>query len=131
MEEERRLCFVGMTRAQERLTLTHATYRTTRGTTLRTVRSPFLRELGEGVEHVGQNEPTMDDRDTNDDHSQISEFSDFDDGDLVRHPKFGVGRLLWIAPEPGRTRAGVKFRGIGEKTLILEFAKLERVEMRE
>ena len=32
MEEERRLCFVGMTRAQERLTLTHATYRTTRGT---------------------------------------------------------------------------------------------------
>ena len=131
MEEERRLCFVGMTRAQERLTLTHATYRTTRGTTLRTVRSPFLRELGEGVEHIGQSEPTIDDRDTNDDHSQIGEFSDFDDGDLVRHPKFGVGRLLWIAPEPGRTRAGVKFRGIGEKTLILEFAKLERVEMRE
>ena len=45
MEEERRLCFVGITRAQQQLTLSYARYRQLRGVTNRTVRSPFLKEL--------------------------------------------------------------------------------------
>src|SRR5262249_15611700 len=45
IEEERRLCFVGMTRAMRRLTLTYADYRTVRGMNQRTLASRFLREL--------------------------------------------------------------------------------------
>ena len=45
MEEERRLCFVGITRAQQQLTLSYARYRQMRGVTNRTVPSPFLAEL--------------------------------------------------------------------------------------
>ena len=45
MEEERRLCFVGITRTQQHLTLSYARYRQLRGTTNRTVPSPFLAEL--------------------------------------------------------------------------------------
>src|SRR6185295_3110360 len=45
MEEERRLCFVGITRAQKKLILTKAAYRTMRGLRERTVTSPFLTEM--------------------------------------------------------------------------------------
>src|SRR5581483_418824 len=45
LEEERRLCFVGITRAQERLILTKAAYRTLRGLRERTITSPFLGEM--------------------------------------------------------------------------------------
>jgi DNA helicase-2/ATP-dependent DNA helicase PcrA len=45
LEEERRLAFVGITRAQERILLTKAAYRTLRGLRERTVTSPFLNEL--------------------------------------------------------------------------------------
>lgn len=51
IEEERRLAFVGITRARQRLTLTLARYRMIRGSTQRTLRSPFLDEIrGAGVE---------------------------------------------------------------------------------
>src|SRR5206468_7043828 len=45
LEEERRLCFVGITRAEQQLILTKAAYRTIRGLRERTVTSPFLNEL--------------------------------------------------------------------------------------
>src|SRR5207302_9008015 len=47
LEEERRLAFVGITRAQERLILTKAAYRTIRGLRERTVPSPFLNEMSQ------------------------------------------------------------------------------------
>jgi len=51
LEEERRLCFVGITRAKSRLTLLHARYRMQRGQTNRQMPSVFLREIGDvGVE---------------------------------------------------------------------------------
>ncbi|MBN2581584.1 MAG: UvrD-helicase domain-containing protein [Planctomycetes bacterium] len=51
MEEERRLCFVGMTRAKSKLTLVHARYRMQRGQTNRQMPSVFLEEIGQaGVE---------------------------------------------------------------------------------
>jgi hypothetical protein len=47
---------------------------------------------------------------------------------LVRHERYGVGQLLWIRPGSGNTRAGVKFAGYGEKTLILEFSPIRKLE---
>src|SRR5262249_48125205 len=49
LEEERRLCFVGITRAMSRLLITSAKYRTHRGMTERSVPSRFLQELGDGT----------------------------------------------------------------------------------
>ncbi len=56
IEEERRLCFVGMTRSMQQLTMTYARYRMHRGQTQRQIPSIFLRELGEdGIDrHVSE-----------------------------------------------------------------------------
>src|SRR5207302_3286116 len=57
LEEERRLCFVGVTRAQERLILSKANYRTIRGLRERAVTSPFLNEMSQSdievIDHTG------------------------------------------------------------------------------
>ncbi len=46
-------------------------------------------------------------------------------GQRIRHPMFGVGRLLWIDPLGRRTRAGVRFANGDTKTLILEAARVQ------
>ncbi len=47
---------------------------------------------------------------------------------LVQHERYGVGQILWVRGVPGQTRAGLKFAGYGEKTLILELAPIRRLE---
>lgn len=132
LEEERRLCFVGITRARERLLITSAKYRTHRGLSERTVPSRFLAELPER-------------------HMRISDQSDsdlpgswggaaeeparganaarpeFPVGSLVRHPQFGVGEVVAITGGVN-ARARIRFRGLGEKTLVLEYVRLAKVE---
>jgi DNA helicase II / ATP-dependent DNA helicase PcrA len=46
----------------------------------------------------------------------------------VRHPKFGLGRIEIVTPRVSGSSAQVAFNSAGRKTLILEYAKLERVE---
>jgi hypothetical protein len=57
-----------------------------------------------------------------------SPYADWKPGTLVRHAQYGVGQLLWIRPAPGQTRAAIKFAGYGEKVLILEYARVEKLE---
>lgn len=54
--------------------------------------------------------------------------SGFQEGQLVRHPNFGLGRIAEIGDDPAQTRAVVEFQSAGRKTLILQFAKLQRVD---
>ena len=127
MEEERRLCFVGITRAEERLILTKANYRTLRGLRERTVTSPFLAEMpAEALEITDRaGLPTSYTR---------GEFrlidsgnkSAFQQGQLVRHPTFGIGRIAEIT-EGSQARAVIQFNQVGRKTLVLEYARLEAV----
>ena len=49
-------------------------------------------------------------------------------GCLVEHEQFGVGRVEAIMPRPTGTTARIDFRYDGVKTIILEYAKLERLE---
>jgi hypothetical protein len=49
----------------------------------------------------------------------------------LRHPQFGLGRLLWKQSSGEFTRAGVRFTSYGEKTLILEYAKMEPLDVDE
>ena len=128
MEEERRLCFVGITRAQERLILTKAAYRTLRGLRERTVSSPFLGELPEELLQVVDRTGGPGERDFDDFEPPPPRNSEFRRGQLVRHPTFGLGRIADIADMGSQTRAVVEFNQVGRKTLILQYARLEVVQ---
>jgi len=120
LEEERRLCFVGITRAQERLLLSKAESRMIRGLTVRTITSPFLHEI-----------PTADFETI--DRTRIPEGSEravdlrlpqFRLGQLVRHPMFGLGRVTDVSGVGQQTRIVVQFNEVGSKRLVAEHARL-------
>jgi len=128
IEEERRLCYVGMTRAQERLTLLHASSRMLYGGRNHNLPSRFLDEVPEG--HVererlrpaswsGYNAPRQ---------SRIEPREDVPDlstGDSVRHSTLGEGVVTRI--EPGGL-VTVRFADDGsERKLVLEYAPLEKL----
>ncbi len=132
LEEERRLCFVGITRAQKKLILTKAAYRTIRGLRERTVTSPFLNEMPEdqldkidrtGTEHTDDREAWRGELQS----SAKGMAAQFRKGQLVRHAKFGLGRIFDVTDMGQHTRAVVDFNENGRKTLILQYANLESV----
>jgi len=139
IEEERRLCFVGITRAMRHLTLTHAVHRATRGISERRMPSHFLRELPE--EHVttidqadeGWTDPYASETGYERDefssaHGHDAVFMDLHVGSKVRHPQFGIGRIQSMEKRRDFTRSKINFAGVGVKTLILEYARLEVIE---
>ena len=137
IEEERRLCFVGMTRAKRQLLMTHAARRTVRGMRMSAMESEFLREIPEanaertdlasswmdGGGSEGADEPWMDEFD-----APRGLGSQFPVGCMVKHPLFGLGTVQAILPRGSVTSARVAFRTVGVKTLVLEYAKLVRVQ---
>ncbi|HEY8666179.1 MAG TPA: 3'-5' exonuclease, partial [Tepidisphaeraceae bacterium] len=133
LEEERRLCFVGITRAQKKVLLSKAAYRTVRGLRERTVTSPFLNEMpAEAMEIFDRTGVESEEersawrgRDRSEAEGLASEFKR---GQLVRHPTFGLGRIAEISNMGQQTRAVVEFNAAGRKTLILQYARLERLE---
>ena len=136
LEEERRLCFVGVTRAEERLILSKASYRTIRGLRERTIQSPFLNEMSQADIEVIDRE-ALENLDSEDAEErairrQMEEkasglAAQFKRGQLVRHQSFGLGRISDITPMGSQTRAVIEFNQAGRKTLILEYARLEPV----
>ncbi len=133
MEEERRLCYVGMTRAQQRLYVTAAWSRTLYGGTNANPPSRFLREVPpelvedrsdqrgkasrRAVERVGVR-------------SQYGRGSgpaeSFDVGDRIIHPTFGAGKILELTGTAGREEVLVRFDEYGTKRLSLAYAPLVR-----
>ena len=130
LEEERRLCFVGMTRAKRRLYMTRAAVRTHRGTRLRTIQSRFLGELPpESIDRSDQSEPGYeDDQDAaGGGWSADAVSSALPIGCIVRHPAYGLGRVEALTRRAGGASAVVTFPTAGTKTFILGRAPLERV----
>jgi DNA helicase-2/ATP-dependent DNA helicase PcrA len=140
IEEERRLCYVGMTRAMERLTLTWALERRRYGSRSFGTPSRFLREIP--AVHTTGASPELEGRsgrggsgggggDTAYDYSYAQDTPDADDpsgvgrGARVRHPIFGVGTVLGTEGSGPRQKLRVRFDRAGVKTLVLRFAKLE------
>ncbi|MCH8343302.1 MAG: UvrD-helicase domain-containing protein, partial [Planctomycetes bacterium] len=123
LEEERRLCFVGITRAKRRLQLSRAAVRTHRGIREGTIPSCFLSELP--VESIVLSDQAGEGARLDDERDGAMEFPV---GSIVRHPKFGLGRVESIMPRAAGASARVAFPAAGTKTLILDFAPLERVE---
>ncbi len=125
LEEERRLCYVGMTRAQERLTMTHATTRSLYGNRSYNLASRFLDELpAEGVERERLRPASWASYGAKS-FAPKTDLPDLSTGDSVRHGTLGEGVVLRV--EPGGV-VTVRFAQDGaERRLMLEYAPLERI----
>ncbi|HUD05365.1 MAG TPA: UvrD-helicase domain-containing protein [Candidatus Saccharimonadales bacterium] len=135
MEEERRLCYVGMTRAREELYMLHATSRLLYGGLQHNPPSRFLSEITDrdvGINDSGTSQPygleTF--SQVSDSFSESQLYNDepqynveLNEGDTVRHQIFGVGKVV----EMDGDTAVVYFKGKGSKKLNITFAPLERL----
>ncbi|TDX23345.1 ATP-dependent DNA helicase UvrD [Modicisalibacter xianhensis] len=134
LEEERRLCYVGVTRAMHKLYLTYAELRRLHGKETFQRASRFLRELPEELlEEVrlrGQVSRPVTAMRPGHGLSQQSSVSAGDGlpslslGQRVSHPLFGEGVILNAEGQGERARVQVSFEGEGDKWLVLGFAKL-------
>ena len=150
LEEERRLCYVGITRAMKELTLTCAQQRMIRGETQFNRVSRFVREIPRELVDLGhtvqEKKPRLEDiAPKNNSYMQMKmafhakpfqpkEFKvtkaeplDYEVGDTVRHVKFGVGIVKNIT-EGGRDyEVTVDFDRFGVKKMFAGFAKLKKI----
>lgn len=150
MEEERRLAYVGITRAREKLYLINAQQRMLYGTTSRNPASRFIREIPESVtedvtvrmfsnssfggrkiggetqkssyaHRFGQANQTAKRP------SPSAPAASYSVGDTVRHKTFGTGVILSLQPMGNDTLLEVAFDKAGTKKMMANFARLEKV----
>jgi DNA helicase-2/ATP-dependent DNA helicase PcrA len=128
LEEERRLAYVGMTRAMQQLYLTHAEVRRLYGEEKYTRPSRFIGEIpAEYLEEVrmrgGVGTPVF--------RQSVAQTGAADDGysvgEQVMHPKFGCGTVLQSEGAGAQARVQVNFDEVGSKWLVLAYAKLEKI----
>ena len=137
MEEERRVCYVGMTRAQQRLYLTRARRRFQQGQFRAALPSRFLDDIAEEdtVSAHGAR-PTHSARERRaalaqrasagwDDHEEVDEEPRYAAGDRVQHAHFGPGVVVACEVLRGDQKVTVAFEGKGVKKLLLSLAPLE------
>ena len=124
MEEERRLCYVGVTRARKHLLLTNARRRTQRGMSNRTMESRFVSEMRGESAHTLLEEVTAQPWEAPSQEENYEE--EVTVGSVVRHKRFGIGTVQRIIRRKRGSTVSVQFSG-GVKHLVLEYAKLEIV----
>ncbi len=132
LEEERRLCYVGITRAQQQLTLTHAEHRRLHGSDFYAPPSRFLRELPEElIESVrlgGWSAPIQTPgRAAGRFAPKATEEAGYMLGQRVMHAKFGEGVILNLEGSGSQIRLQVNFETVGAKWLVAAYAPLEAV----
>lgn len=124
LEEERRLCYVGMTRAMQKLILIYAQSRMLHGRHVQSRPSRFLSELPPqclNEVRVTRSQPVV--RPAS--YASAPPNTPFRLGALVRHPKFGEGTVMQFEGEGEHARVQVKFKTNGIKWLVLGYARLE------
>jgi ATP-dependent DNA helicase UvrD/PcrA len=129
LEEERRLCYVGMTRAKEKLVMLHASRRSLYGRTDANLPSRFLDELpAEGVERERLRPSSWSGYGSRPASREFVpprvEIPSLSTGDSVRHQTLGSGIVVRIEPDGVVT---VRFEDGNERRLMLEYAPLERI----
>jgi DNA helicase-2/ATP-dependent DNA helicase PcrA len=148
LEEERRLCYVGMTRAKERLILTHARERRLYGYPQANLVSRFIQDIpDDAIEMTGDVAATVPTREPQRWNTAISSTtrreppplirpasptgkkgeaaSPFYNGAVVRHAKFGLGTVQRSEGTGDDLKISVSFPGHGVKTLAVKYANLE------
>jgi DNA helicase-2/ATP-dependent DNA helicase PcrA len=144
MEEERRLAYVGITRARERLYLSHAWCRNLWGQTQYNPPSRFLKEIpdtlirpAEGGRRPAARQPGRSGRDQMVEaalrrgkvgpvHGSGAELLGLRAGETVVHAKWGEGVVMEVRGEGDRAEAKVHFPSVGEKHLALSLAPIKR-----
>jgi len=126
LEEERRLCYVGMTRAMQQLYLTYAESRRLYGRESYPRPSRFLREIPSELIQEVRLRATVSRPATNiqPKHSSSISVGSYKLGQRVQHEKFGEGVVLQIEGSGAQERVQVNFKQAGVKWLMLSFAKL-------
>jgi DNA helicase-2/ATP-dependent DNA helicase PcrA len=127
MEEERRLCYVGMTRAMEKLTMTHAEKRFLHGEDTFSRPSRFLNEIPteytQEVRMQGSVTPLSQGYGGVKEKA-VQEAAPVQLGQRVYHEKFGEGVVLNYEGEGRHARVQINFDEIGSKWLVMEYANL-------
>ena len=127
LQEERRLCYVGITRAEQKLFMTYATSRRIRGRTQGCAPSKFLREIPNKQVNQIQGNVFTTPRASMFASQDDSEYSQYKPGVLVSHKIFGEGMVLELSGQGDYTQIMVEFTQHGTKILAAKFAKLEIV----
>jgi len=127
LEEERRLCYVGITRAQYSLTLTYAQHRRLHGSDYYPQPSRFIRELPADLINEIRLGGAMATPKFNGD-STSKEDSEFTLGQRVLHAKFGEGVILNLEGSGDHTRIQVNFEQAGSKWLVAAYAGLQTTQ---
>jgi len=136
MEEERRLCYVGMTRAEERLYLIRAFRRSLMGGSNANPPSRFLQDIPSHlVESIGLSDslevvapaPVISHVPSVGMHSQYIASITLEVGDYVRHAKFGMGVVVSSTSNREDQEVVVSFVEYGEKKLLLSLAPIEKI----
>jgi DNA helicase-2/ATP-dependent DNA helicase PcrA len=132
MEEERRLCYVGMTRARQELYMVYATSRMLYGGVQHNPPSRFLSEIDSEFQTTANeasygsgydNEPTYDFEDSQAHPDETQYAPTLEEGDTVKHQLFGVGKVVEIEGET----ATIYFKGKGARKLNTAFAPLQKL----
>ncbi|MBF8274981.1 MAG: pcrA [Candidatus Brocadiaceae bacterium] len=149
VEEERRLCYVGITRAMKELFITYARRRTRYGETTFCTPSRFLgeipREILETIDKTDRRDCSSSFFAKDDDFGEPvfsvdmeqdvfvpvqvkpkAFVASFANGEIVRHPVFGIGRILEVYGSNDKASVKVNFSAGGVKSLLLAYAKLEK-----
>lgn len=132
MEEERRLCYVGMTRAEERLFLTNAKMRTMYGYTnsndvscfIEEIPEDFLQEENKQTATQIQSGPRQAMKMTL---SQSAADIDWQVGDKVTHHKWGEGTVVSMKGEGEDCQLDIAFSSMGVKRLLAAIAPIEKI----
>lgn len=126
LEEERRLCYVGITRAREQLFLTYAENRRLYGRETYNTPSRFIREIPPQLMQEIRIQASIT-RPTQFSTSSLKqgEAAGYQLGQKVVHPKFGEGVVLNCEGQGGNARLQINFYDAGSKWLVAQYARLE------
>lgn len=148
MEEERRLAYVAITRAKERLYLTNASQRMLFGQTQRNVTSRFMREIDSSLIEKHDNAAAMksklaeNDKSVTEVHStslqqqlarnksrsvSVKEAESYAAGERVAHNIFGEGTIVSVKPMANDAMLEIAFEKVGTKKIMANYAKLKKL----
>jgi DNA helicase-2/ATP-dependent DNA helicase PcrA len=154
-EEERRLFYVGITRAKKKLCLSYARRRSRFGEYQNQLPSNFISEIHQdylnfigklkntnsysqnqyksnsflsGSDSKSGNRKYFTDEERNTSYSQLLEDETFHTGELVQHSHFGEGRIVGVMGSGQNMKITVDFKSVGRKQLMAAFAKLTKVK---
>ena len=131
LDEERRLCYVGMTRAMQSLTLSYASRRFLHGQSFYSLNSRFLDEIPRSFLNYIKNPNSENtyggyEKNTNARKKMVSTTdSIYSIGQVVKHSKFGLGTIVNYEGSGDSMRLQIKFQKVGTKWLISSYANLE------